>query len=196
VRSSAPGESALLLLDVIERLVEDGIDYAVIGAIAASVHGVVRASVDADALVSVSPQKLKSLASAFASIGLQTEIREGDLDDPIPALLAISDSHGNRVDLLGGLRGLEPAAFSRALVVPFEGSSMRVIGREDFIAMKLFAGGPQDISDARNALLLAAHSFDMNLLRNLAQRYGRDVAMALERLIEDSRFATSGQQTS
>jgi hypothetical protein len=113
---------------------------------------------DADALVSVSRQKLKELAAELAAAGFQTELRVGDPDDPIPALLAIGDSHGNRVDLLGGLRGLETAAFSRTIQVPFKGNTMRVIGREDFIAMKAFAGGPQDIADARNAILLGSDS--------------------------------------
>jgi hypothetical protein len=158
VRSKGPGQSALLLLDVVERLVWHGVDYAVIGAIAASVHGIVRASFDADALVSVSRQKLKELASELAADGFQTQLRIGDFDDPIPALLAIGDPHGNRVDLRGGLRGLEPAASSRTVHVPFKGSTMRVIGREDFIAMKAFAGGPQDIADARNAVILGKDS--------------------------------------
>jgi predicted nucleotidyltransferase len=186
VRSNGPGQSALLLLDVVDRLLQQGVDYAVIGAIAASVHGIVRASFDADALVSVSRQKLKELASEFAGDGFQTELRVGDLDDPIPALLAISDSHGNRVDLLGGLRGLEPAAFSRTIQVPFKGSAMRVIGREDFIAMKAFAGGPQDIADARNAILLDSDCLDLNLLRALAQRYGREAAAVVETLLNEA----------
>lgn len=186
VRSNGPGQSALLLLDVVERLVQHGVNYAVIGAIAASVHGIVRASFDADALVSVSRQKLKELAGEFAAGGFQTELRVGDLDDPIPALLAISDSHGNRVDLLGGLRGLQPAAFSRTIQVPFKGSTMQVIGREDFIAMKAFAGGPQDIADARNAILLGTDSLDVTLLRALAQGYGRDAASVLENLIKET----------
>jgi hypothetical protein len=63
---------------------------------------------------------------------------------------------------------------------------MRVIGREDFIAMKLFAGGPQDIVDARNALLLAPDSLDMKLLRALTQRFGRDAVAALDELLRSS----------
>jgi hypothetical protein len=42
------GESALLLLDVIDHLQRANVQYAVVGAMAASVHGVVRASMDAD----------------------------------------------------------------------------------------------------------------------------------------------------
>ena len=51
--TTGPGQSALLLLDAVSVLTSDGIDYAVIGALAASVHGVVRASVDADAVLSI-----------------------------------------------------------------------------------------------------------------------------------------------
>lgn len=50
------------------------------------------------------------------------------------------------MDLLVGLRGLEAEAFLRAIDVPFVGEVLRVVGREDFIAMKLFAGGPQGFS--------------------------------------------------
>jgi len=41
------------LLDVIEVLARERIDYAVIGAMAASIHGVVRASTDADVVRSL-----------------------------------------------------------------------------------------------------------------------------------------------
>jgi hypothetical protein len=55
------------------------------------------------------------------------------------------------VDLLGGLRGLDPKAFSRGIEVPFLGDTLRFVGREDFIAMKCFADGPQDLLDAKDA---------------------------------------------
>jgi hypothetical protein len=63
---------------------------------------------------------------------------------------------------------------------------MRVIGREDFIAMKAFAGGPQDIADARNASLLDSDCLDLNLLRALAQRYGREAAAVVETLLNEA----------
>jgi hypothetical protein len=70
--------------------------------------------------------------------------------------LELRDEFGNRVDLLVGLRGFEDAAFTRAIEVAFEGETLRVVSREDFIAMKVFAGGPQDIADAANALEVAS----------------------------------------
>jgi predicted nucleotidyltransferase len=107
----------------------------------------------------------------------------GDPEDPIAALLQLTDRFGNRVDLLIGLRGLETEAFSRAIDVPFQGASLRVIGREDFVAMKAFAGGPQDMADARNALSIAGESLDVVLLERLVKRYGREAAENLQKLL-------------
>jgi hypothetical protein len=55
------------------------------------------------------------------------------------------------LDLLVGLRGMDPAICSRIVEVQFMGMNLHIAGREDFIAMKCFAGGPQDILDARSA---------------------------------------------
>ena len=66
-------------------------------------------------------------------------------------MLILIDNHNNRVDLLGGLRGMDPAIFSRTVEVPFMDVNLRIVGREDFIAMKCFAGGRQDILDAESA---------------------------------------------
>lgn len=184
MRTRRSGESALLLLDAVELLAREKIGYAVIGAMAASVHGVVRASVDADAVLSLTVRELSPLEKKFQVAGFRTELRRGDAEDPIPGLLALNDSFGNRVDLLAGLRGLEDAAFTRAIEVPFQGGELRIIGREDFIAMKLFANGPQDLADARHALALSRESLDIALLRRLATRYGRTTLDALEQLLE------------
>lgn len=183
MRTHHAGESALLLLDVVERLASEHIGYAVIGAMAASVHGLVRASIDADVVLSVPASELGRLERLFAAAGFHTELRRGEAEDPIAAMLALGDQHGNRVDLLAGLRGLEADAFARAIAVPFQGELLQFIGREDFIAMKLFAGGPQDLADARHALAGAPDALDLALLRRLTARYGRTAVASLEALL-------------
>jgi len=183
MRTRGPGQSPLLLLDVAAVLVNEEVEYAVIGAMAASIHGSIRATTDADALVSVSPAKLARLQKALKKARFATDLRHGDADDPIPALLAVTDKHGNRVDLLAGIRGLDSEAFSRSITVPFLGSSLRVIGREDFIAMKCFAGGPLDLADARSALKAAKEPIDLDLLRRLTRRFGRPAADAFEQVL-------------
>jgi predicted nucleotidyltransferase len=182
MKARGPGQSPLLLLDVAAVLAKEEVEYAVVGAVAASVHGSIRATTDADVLVSVSPTKLARLQKAFKKARFDTDLRHGDADDPIRALLAVVDKHGNRVDLLAGLRGLDSEAFSRSISVPFLGSSIRVIGREDFIAMKCFAGGPLDLADARDILKAANGSVDVDLLRRLTRRFGRAAADALEQV--------------
>ena len=184
MRTTRSGESALLLLDVIDLLASHKIEYAVIGALAASVHGAVRASMDADVVLSVRLPEAQDLASTLTAAGFQTDLTRGDLEDPIPALLKVTDRFGNRVDLLIGLKGLDPQAFSRTIDVPFQGKTLRFIGREDFIAMKAFAGGPMDLVDAARAITAGGASLDLDLVRSLAKRFGREASESLDRLLK------------
>ena len=123
------------------------------------------------------------LEANFKRAGFATKLSRGDVEDPIPALLEVCDALGNRVDLLIGFRGMEREAFARTIEVPFQGKTLRFIGKEDFIAMKVFAGGPQDIVDASRALQAGGNSIDLALLERLARGYGRHAASTFERLI-------------
>ena len=183
MRTRQAGESALLLLDAVDLLERAGIAYAVVGAMAAAVHGVVRASMDADAVILLPPHRAAELERECRAAGFNSELRHGDSDDPIGAVLSLHDDFGNRVDLLLGLRGLGAEAYSRATVIPFQNSQLRVVGREDFIAMKLFAHGPQDLIDAEHALLGGGDVPDLELLRKLVAAYGPETLEALERML-------------
>ncbi len=183
MRTQHAGQSALLFLDVVEILQRENVDYAVIGAFALSVLGTVRGTMDVDAVLYTSPRQMANLQATFESDGFRTELRRGDPDDPIPAMLVLRDNHENQVDLLGGLRGLDPEVFSRTIEVPLMGVSLRFVGREDFIAMKCFAGGPQDMIDARSAYRSAQGPVDLDLLRVVTRRFGRDAADNLEEVL-------------
>ena len=61
--------------------------------------------------------------------------------------------------------------------------ALRVISREDFIAMKCFAGRPQDIADARLALGMRDEPIELDLLRRITRRYGRAASDVLEQLL-------------
>jgi hypothetical protein len=185
MRTKASGESTLLLLDAVQVLRAEKVDYAVIGALAASVHGVVRASLDADALLSISASALNSLERRFRAAEFHTELRRGDADDPITAVLALRDVFENRVDLLVGIRGFDPAGFSRTIEVSFSGETLQFVGLEDFVAMKIFAGSPKDVADARSALEVSSEPPDLALLQTLAKRYGVTTIRTLERLLSD-----------
>ena len=89
------------------------VDYAVIGAMAASVHGVVRASLDADAVMSLTVQEAPALEKNFRAAGFLATLNRGDLEDPIPVVLSVADSFQNRVDLLVGLRAWLVSGYRR-----------------------------------------------------------------------------------
>lgn len=183
MRASAPGQSALLMADVAESLAKRGVRYAVIGAMAAAAHGVVRASLDADAIVALQVREAQALRESLVGDGYDVALRSGDVDDPIPGLIEIRDRYGNRVDLLLGLRGMDPELLSRTLPVRLGGVELAIVGREDFIAMKAYAGGPVDLADARAVIDLGRDSLDAELLRRLAQRFGRDTLGIVEGLL-------------
>lgn len=183
MRTTRSGESLLLLLDVLDLLDSRKVPYAVIGALAASLHGAVRASMDADLILSADLLEAQTLEQDFRAAEFRTQLTRGDFDDPILGMLRVGDVYGNQVDLLLGLRGLEPQTFSRTVEVPFQGKTVRFIGREDFVAMKAFAGGPVDLLDAARAISAAGPSLDVELVRRLAKQYGPQASQALDRLL-------------
>ncbi len=183
MKTSKGGQSALLLLDVVEILRREKVDYAVIGAFALAVLGVVRATTDVDALLFTKPGRLANLEKPFKQAGFDAELRTAAADDPVSGMLVLSDEFGNHVELLGGLRNMDPEIFSRALEVEFRDEKLRVVGREDFIAMKCFAGGPQDLLDARSAYQAAPGPIDLDLLRAVSRRFGREAADRLEEIL-------------
>jgi hypothetical protein len=183
MRTTGPGQSALLLLDAAGLLEGAGVPYAVIGAMAASFHGVVRASLDADALISL-PERpaAEEILEKFRRAGFAAVQRKGGPDDPIGRVFVLRDGHGNRVDLLSGLRGADADVFSRAVPASLHGVEIKIAGLEDFIAMKIFAGGPKDMEDVRGALEVSAGKIDRALLKKLVRRYGAAAAKTLSSL--------------
>ena len=80
---------------------------------------------------------------------------------------------------------MDPDVLSRTVEVPLLGVSLRIVGREDSIAMKCFAGGPQDILDARSAYRSAQGPVTLDLLRVVTRRFGRGAADKLEEVLAE-----------
>ena len=183
MRTNKEGQSALLLLDVVEILRREKVNYAVIGAFALTVLGVVRATMDVDALLFAEPGRLAKLEKSFKQAGFDTVVRSAEADDPVSGLLILSDDFDNHVELLGGLRNMDPEILSRTLEIQFRDEKLLIVGREDFIAMKCYAGGPQDLLDARSAYEAAPGPIDLDLLRTVTRRFGREAADRLQEVL-------------
>jgi hypothetical protein len=159
---------------------------AVVGGFAVSFHGVVRGTDDGDAAIWLKGTALDQggLVRELKSSGYQVELRTGEPDDPIAAVIVVQDKYGNRTDLLLGVRGMDPAAPSRAVPSTLLGSPIKIIGAEDLIAMKIFAGGNRDLEDVKHVLQVSGSRLDLDLLRKLARRYGLGEVKILHQLLK------------
>ncbi|MBW8079104.1 MAG: hypothetical protein GJU76_13735 [Gallionella sp.] len=179
MRTTGKRQSDLLLLDAVDIFNADGIPYAVVGGFAAAVHGVDRGTKDMDVILQIALPELPLLASRLKEAGFATTLRRGGFDDPIAAVIELKDVHQNCVEILVGIKGLPDDAFSRAIEIAYCGSTLRVVGYEDFLAMKLSAGGPKDLLDVDEALKVNPN-FDVELLRRLIQGYGKEATRRFE----------------
>ena len=186
MKATGPGQPLHLLLDIAEVLNEMRIPYAVIGALAVSFHGIPRATNDADALVWLKPMDKTEtdLVQRLTQKGYRIESRSSDDQDPVAGVVSVEDRHRNRVDLLLGIRGMDPDAADRAASGTFLNSTLRFISLEDLIAMKVFAGGHRDLEDVKGILQVSREHLNAALLRRLATRYGADVSTKIEEMLE------------
>lgn len=187
-----PGQSARLLSEIAKLLDDLEIPYAVIGGLAASFHGVVRSSLDADAVLSESDSdQIQVLISRLERSHLRVTYRQGDFGDPINGVVDVEDKFLNKVDLLTGIRGLSADFARRTIEVSLFGESLRMIGLEDFIAMKIFAGAPRDLQDVRAALKVSRESLDKPLVLHLAEQYGLRTTETLKEFLSEEGLGDS-----
>ena len=185
MRTSGPGQPEQILLDVADILTALGIPYAVVGALAVSFYGVPRATSDADSVAWIKDtgKTADELTNSLIASGYSAVLRRGDIDDPILVSIHVEDKYQNRHDLLLGIRGMDPDAAHRCVSSAFFGSTVRIIGAEDLIGMKIFAGGSQDLQDVRGILQVSRERLNPDLLRQVARLYGADVAATLDELL-------------
>jgi hypothetical protein len=172
---------------VLELLNSFQIPHAVVGAFAVSYHGVPRATSDGDSVIWMKDtgKTAEELEHHLLAAGYRVKLKQGDLDDPIMQSLVIEDQFENRVDLLSGVRGMDPDAVKRSVPMQMLDLTVPVIAAEDLIGMKIFAGGAQDMIDARGILEVSREHLNPDLLRRVARRYGSSVAHTLDKLLKE-----------
>ena len=180
------GQSPLLFLEVVKILKKRDISYAVIGAFAASFYGVIRASIDIDAIISINKiaANINDLLDDLKRSGYKITFRMGDQADPIGAVINVEDKYKNRVDLLMNIRSIDDDVFKRSVQTSFMDQNINIIGLEDFIAMKIFAGSPKDLNDVRGVIDISGNGFNSTLLKKLLTKQGSKALKILDALIK------------
>ena len=134
-----------LLLDVYRYCVQRDVRLALIGAAAMSAHGVARATSDNDFMTT----DRTVLAQPFWQDlpGAAVDVRKGDFDDPLAGIVRIHREGEIPLDVVVGRYKVQTAIVARADIHAVGDGEIAVVNTVDLILLKLFAGGPIDISD-------------------------------------------------
>lgn len=152
----------LQLLPLLRRLVEERIDFVVIGGVAVEIHGYARFTKDLDIVYATNGANLERLGKVLVELGARLR----GIEEEVPfvpdmrtlrrAQMLTLDTPLGSLDLLVDPKGSAryEEMRERALTVDLDGIEVRVVALEDLLSMKRAARRPQDVADV-DALLTA-----------------------------------------
>jgi hypothetical protein len=156
-----------------------GVEVAVIGAMALAAHGYARSTEDFDLATSVDPFKiLPGIVEELQKRGLRAVLRQPDADDPLGGVI---DVEGDDFDLVQVVNFLNPwagagsalGAEAISTATRVAGSPFRIVDVPHLVALKLEAGGPQDRGDVVE-LLARNPEADLARIREVCRRFGHE----------------------
>lgn len=122
--------------------------WALCGALALAVWGAPRATLDIDLLADPAEgRQAAEVAQGLILKGWTLVEHARHHDDPVPELLRMT-CRGVGVDILIAHRAWETAMLRESATVAWQGVDIPSVRSEALAAMKLRAGGPQDLVDA------------------------------------------------
>ena len=152
--SHAP-ERPLDLRELFRVLAEHGVDYLIIGGVAAQVHGRRRTTKDLDVTPAPDPENLKRLAAALVALDAHPVAFGSSAPTPTeeqlqvaPIIPPLITRHGE-LHILNDVPGATAYAAMRirALTTDLDGIAVHIVGVDDLIRMKQAAGRPSDLED-------------------------------------------------
>jgi Nucleotidyl transferase AbiEii toxin, Type IV TA system len=142
---------------ILATLMQHGVDFVVIGGLAAIAHGSRRMTRRIDVVPKPADDNLARLEAALGELGAVQLLANAD-ERPIEAAeIAVAAlgpalrtrSPAGRLDIVGAPAGAAPYARlrERSIAAKIGGAEVRIAGLDDLIAMKRASGRPRDLED-------------------------------------------------
>ncbi|MGH8727337.1 MAG: nucleotidyl transferase AbiEii/AbiGii toxin family protein [Burkholderiales bacterium] len=126
---------------------------AVIGGIAASIHGGARLTKDVDLLLTLPESDWKRFVEAGKEFGFRPRTKDAlSFAKKSKVLLMVHQPTGIAADIIFGELPFEHDAVGRASQVSFEEFFIPVVSVEDLMVMKAIANRPRDLADIEAVL--------------------------------------------
>jgi len=147
-----------------------GVRWYLFGAQAAIFHGVARLTADVDVTVLLKPHSTGRLASVMEATGFR--LRVTATDDFVARTRVLPFVHSATrlpVDVVLAGPGIEEQFLDRAEFHVLEGVRVPIATVEDLVTMKILAGRPKDLDDAKGMLRARSEEIDLDHVRRMLQ---------------------------
>jgi predicted nucleotidyltransferase len=178
------------LADAADFLVGEGIAYALIGGMAASLRGQTRATADVDLVIDIDVNQALILITRLGRSSFRPLFE--NVAEVVERSFILPLRHRTtdiKVDMSLGLSGFEQKLISRAKLEDISGTTVSVVTAEDLLVMKVLAGRPQDVQDARGIVAAQASRLDweycLEMARELGEALNQDLAAPI-RVLRDA----------
>ncbi len=156
-----PDDMNTKFLELLAEFERHEVKAMLIGAYAVAAYGHVRNTKDVDLWVEASPDNAARVFAALTAFGLDGKysLEKLSREDNIVHL----SGEGWAIDIMTGVRWPKfGACFGRAVTTEVEGVQVKVVSLDDLIAMKKYAGRPQDLADVAMLELRQSQNSDEN----------------------------------
>jgi hypothetical protein len=138
-----------LIRRVFEIVEGRSVPVALIGGVALAAHGIVRATKDADLLATDLGLLDATVWMPLEAESVTVSVNRGDVEDPLAGVVRFRRDPEPPVDLVLGRERWLDGVLARRQPVELSGVSLQVVTAADLVLLKLDAGGPIDLIDAR-----------------------------------------------
>jgi predicted nucleotidyltransferase len=159
-------------LRIIEKTcTSNGLQYAVIGGIAATLYGSARTTIDVDLIVKTEVDSIGNVFDVFTRDFVPLKARPLEFFRTYYVLPLVHKASQVKVDVSAALSGFEHSALKRARSLHFGAVEATFCSAEDLILFKLIANRERDRVDVKEIVTRRMDRLDWPYLRSTAAQF-------------------------